>query len=226
MHRKNIRRIITKQLKTEHPHWKKMTRKSKKKLLQQIVDEAVNNYDYSQTLDIPIEELTGVEDQISSGGIRSIPEMADYIKNFHNDNLFDFDKRRKPYSEIIDQELQFIINSFIAPDGYSAAHREVQPYQLFRMELLKIIKYPEISYRKFCSDEYFGRERKQNRRFVRLPLNTKDQVHHTELCHFRMGLLFRQLMNVFVYFFIISINQVALKISSFMALIRPNFLLK
>jgi hypothetical protein len=41
-----------------------MTRKSKKKLLQQIVDEAVNNYDYSQTLDIPIEELTRVEDQM------------------------------------------------------------------------------------------------------------------------------------------------------------------
>lgn len=62
MHRKNIRLIITKQLKIEHPHWKKMTRKSKKKLLQQILDEAVNNYDYSQALDIPIEQLTGVED--------------------------------------------------------------------------------------------------------------------------------------------------------------------
>jgi hypothetical protein len=90
------------------------------------VDEAVKNYDYSQTLDIPIEELTGVEDQMPSDGIRSIPEMADYIKNFHSNNLFDFDKRKKPYSEIVDQELQFIdqllddqiINSFIAPDGY------------------------------------------------------------------------------------------------------------
>ncbi len=143
-----------------------------------------------------------------SGGIRSLPEMADYINNFYNDNLFDFDKRGKPYIEIVDQELQFIdqllddqiINSFIAPESYSAPHREIQPYQLFRMELLKVIKYPEISYRKFCSDEYFGKERKQNRRFVRLPLNTKDQVHHTELCHFRTGLLFKQLMNVFVYF--------------------------
>jgi hypothetical protein len=53
MHRKNIRLIITKQLTTDHPHWKKMNRKSKKKLLQQIVDESVKNYDYSQTLDIP-----------------------------------------------------------------------------------------------------------------------------------------------------------------------------
>jgi len=66
MHRKNIRWIITKQLKTEHLHWKKMTRLS--------------------------------------------------IASLH------------------------------------------------RMELLKIIKYPEISYKKFFSAEYFGRERKQNRR--------------------------------------------------------------
>ncbi len=177
MHIKNIRRIITKQLKTDHPHWKKLIKKSKKKLIQQVVDEVTSNYDYSQALSLPIEELTGIEDQMPSEGIRSLPEMAAYIKTFHSDYFFNFDKRRKPYTEIIDQELQFIdqllddqiINSFIVPESYSAQHRKIQPYQLFRMELLKIIKYPEISYRKFCSDEYFGRERKQNRRFVRLP---------------------------------------------------------
>ena len=208
MHVKNIRRIITKQLKSSLPGWKKITRKSKKELTQAIMDEVVDNYDYSQRLDIPIEELTGVDDQSPSEGIRNLPEMAAYIENFHSDNLFDFDNRKKPYPEIADPELQFvdqlldnpIINSLIAPDGYSAPHREIQPYQLFRMELLKIIKYPEISYRKFCSDEYFGRERRQNRRFVRLPLNTKDQVDHTELCHFRSTLRFNQLMNVLVYF--------------------------
>lgn len=127
---------------------------------------------------------------------------------FHSDHLFQFDTLKKPYPEIVDPELQFIdqliddqiINSLIAPDVYSAVHRNIQPYQLFRMELLKTIKYPEISYRKFCSDEYFGRERKQNRRFVRLPLNIKMQADHTELCHFRRGLKFKQLMNVLVYF--------------------------
>jgi len=76
------------------------------------VDEAVNNYDCSQTLDIPIEELTRVEDQMPSERIRSLSEMANYIKNFHSDNLFDFDKRRKPYNEIVDQELQFIDQLF------------------------------------------------------------------------------------------------------------------
>ncbi len=208
MHEKNIRRIITNQLKKDFPNWKNMTRKSKKELTREIMIEVVDNYDYSQEFGLPIEKLTGIEDQSPSGGIRNLQEMAIYIENFHSDNLFDLDRLRKPYPEIVDEELQFvdqlldnqIINSLIAPEGYSAPHRDIQPYQLFRMELLKIIKYPEISYRKFCSDEYFGRERKQNRRFVRLPLNTKNQVDHTELCHFRNGLLFVQLMNVLVYF--------------------------
>lgn len=208
MHRKNIRQIITKQLKKSFPNWKKMTKKSKKELTQQIMIEVVGKYDYSQTLDIPIEELIGIEGQAPSAGIHSLPEMSSYIENFYFDNLFPFASQKKPYPEIVDPELQFIdqlidnhiINSLIAPDGYSAPHRDIQPYQLFRMELLKIIKYPEISYRKFCSDEYFGRERKQNRRFVRLPLNSKIQADHTELCHFRRGLNFKQLMNVLVYF--------------------------
>lgn len=208
MHQKNIRQLIVKQLKKKIPHWNKMVRKSKKELTKEIIDEIEGNYDYSQTLDVPIDNLIGIGAQQPSGGIRSLPEMAAYVENFHSDNLFDFDSQKKPYPEIVDPEMQFvdqllddqIINSFIAPDNYSAPHRDIQPYQLFRMEVLKILKYPEISYRKFCTDEYFGRERKQNRRFVRLPLTTNDQVDHTELCHFRLGLNFHQLMNILVYF--------------------------
>jgi len=207
MHIKNIRKTINKQLKSKHPHWKSMTRKDKKQLAKEVVDEVVKNYDYSQSLDLPVEALTGIDNQTPSGGIRSLSEMAEFIDNFHSDNLFGFDKKRKPYPEIIDPELKFIdelfddqvINTLLAPDSYSAPHRDIHPYQLFRMELLKILKYPEISYRKFCTDEYFGMERKQNRRFVRLPLNTKAIVDHTELSHFKTGLHFRQVMNVFVY---------------------------
>ena len=94
MHIKNIRKIVNKQLKTKHPHWKSMTRKTKKALALEVVDEVVKNY--SQTLDLPIEQLTGIDNQTPSGGIRSLSEMADFIDNFHSDNLFDFDKKRKP----------------------------------------------------------------------------------------------------------------------------------
>lgn len=207
MHQKNIRRLVKKQLKINHPHWKAMKKKEKKKVIKQIMDEVINDYDFSQTLNVPIEELTGIEDQVISRGIRTIEEMGRYIKNFYSDDLFRIDQRRPPFPEIVDKELQFIdeilddpiINTLISPKGYSANHRQIQPYQLFRMELLKVIKYPEISYRKFCTDDYFGKEQKQNRRFVRLPLNTKKQIDHTELCHFRNSLSFTQLMNLLVY---------------------------
>jgi hypothetical protein len=66
MHIKNIRRLITKQLKYNHPYWKTIKKKSKKELIKQIVDEVVKNYDYSQALNLPVEELTGIENhQIS-----------------------------------------------------------------------------------------------------------------------------------------------------------------
>jgi hypothetical protein len=208
MNNKNIRRIVVRQLKINHPYWKKLTRKTKKELARQVLAEVISNYDYDQVLDVPIEELTGIADQSPPTGIRNLTQMAEYIDNFYQDNLFDFDAAKKPYAEIYDEELRFIdqlldnsiINSLIAPEGYSAVHRFIQPYQLFRMELLKIIKYPEISYRKFCTDDYFGRDCKQNRRFVRLSLSNKDQVHHTELCHFRAGLSFKQAMNLLLYF--------------------------
>jgi len=54
--------------------------------------------------------------------------------------------------------------------------------------------------RKFCTEDYFGRDSKQNRRFARLSLSSKNQVHHTELSHFRSSLSFRQVMNLLLYF--------------------------
>jgi hypothetical protein len=59
---------MTMQLKYNYPRWKKMKRKFKKELFQQVVDEVLKNYDYSQALNLPIEELTGVEDQTPVGG--------------------------------------------------------------------------------------------------------------------------------------------------------------
>jgi hypothetical protein len=43
-----------------------------------------------------------------------------------------------------------VINCLVSYDGYSPSMREILPSQLLKAELLKAIKYPEISYRKFC----------------------------------------------------------------------------
>ena len=66
---------------------------NKKTLARKVVTEVVNNYDYSQILDLPIEQLTGIDNQVPSRGIRSLSKMEDFISNFHSDNLFDFDKK-------------------------------------------------------------------------------------------------------------------------------------
>jgi len=43
MHIKNIGKIVNKQLKIKHPHWKSMTRKIKKLLAKEVVDEKAFN---------------------------------------------------------------------------------------------------------------------------------------------------------------------------------------
>jgi len=55
-----------------------MTKNSKKELAKQVMDEVVSNYDYSQILDLPIERLTGTEDQTPSGGIRTLSKIIKY----------------------------------------------------------------------------------------------------------------------------------------------------
>lgn len=84
-------------------------------------------------------------------------------------------------------------------DGYSPAMRDLFPANLFRAELLKAIRYPEISYRKFCTEEYLGMDRKQNRVFCGLSLSKKDLIDHTQLSKFRTSLTFAQQLNLLVY---------------------------
>jgi len=95
MHRKNIRQIVIKQLKSNHPYWKKMTKKSKKELAKQVMDEIVGNYDYSQSLDLPIEKLTGIEEQtpetaplnqlaLNQGPLHLIPDIFSQCHFFSN----------------------------------------------------------------------------------------------------------------------------------------------
>ena len=126
-------------------------------------------------------------------------------------------KERHPL-HIKDQELRFIddllddkiINKLLSYDGYTPAMRGLYPGDFLRAELLKAVKYPEISYRKFCGDDndykghkenspYIGMDNKQNRAFIGLPLYRKQMISHVQMCQFRAGLTFTQLVNLTVY---------------------------
>jgi len=83
--------------------------------------------------------------------------------------------------------------------GIAASMRGIFPGNLFRAELLKAMRYPEISYRKFCTEEYFGLDRKQNRVFIGLSLSKKEMIDHTQLCKFRSSFPFVKQVNLLVY---------------------------
>jgi len=176
MHEKNIKRIVREQLKKKHPNWRRLAKKQKKQFAREVTDAVIAEYViYNQELDVPIEKLIGIEEQQVDRKIIPLQDMADFFDNFHQKSgVIDFAKYRKPWPEIHNKELQFIdklfddriLNSLLSYEGYSPQMRDIFPCQLFRAELMKALKYPEISYRKYCNEEYMGQERKENRRFL------------------------------------------------------------
>ncbi len=210
MHHKNIKLIIRKQLKKHYPNWKRLPRKIKKEIAEQMLKDTVAEYDFKQEITASAEDLLAVETQHPGRGIIKLDEMGQFIDKVNNNKIIQLctyrDKRSSTY--IVDEELRYIdalidndiINCLLAYDGYSPAMREVYPADFLRAELLKAIKYPEISYRKFCKKEYLGLDRTQNRVFIGLPLHKKIMIDHTQLCKFRSSLSFVQQTNLLIYF--------------------------
>jgi hypothetical protein len=217
MHPKNIKAIIRKQLKNYYPNWPRLPKKMKKYIAKKVLHEVVNNYDFKKGIKTSKPELLGIDGQLLTHGIMDLDQMARFIDTHENDVLFKLNyKSRHPL--LNDEELKFIdnllddriINKLLSYKGYTPSMRELFPSNFLRAELLKVIKYPEISYRKFCGDDktykghkenngYTGMENKQNRAFIGLPLNKKQMISHIQMCQFRSSLSFKQLVNLTVY---------------------------
>jgi len=207
MYHKQLKALIRKQLKKEYPHWKQLSKKEKKRLAKEVLHTVVETSDGQQELTMSPEELLGIEEQVPVEGMMTLEEMQAFIDTFPpapTDALFPSPRSRR---YVYDRELRFIddllddriLNAILSDEGYTPSMRTFFPSMCFRAELLKALKYPEISYRKFCEREYMGRERKQNRVFLGLPLHTANLIDHTQLSHFRTELSFVQMINVLVY---------------------------
>lgn len=207
MHHKNIKLIVRKQLKKKLPSWKFLNRKTKREISQKVLAEIESEYDFNLEVTAPQEELLGIEQQVADKGIVTLDEMAQLIDMVTNSRIIKLSTYKRSPIYIKDKELQFvdeliddrIINHLLSYEGYSPAMRDIFPSNLFRAELLKAIKYPEISYRKFCTEEYLGLDRKQNRVFAGLSLSKKEMIDHTQLSKFRSSLSFVQQVNLLVY---------------------------
>lgn len=207
MHHKDIKLIIKKQLKKDHPHWNQLTKKEKKELAKQVTDAVVKDYDFNQEIDEPVEELIGIETQIPNDDLIPLNKMDELIDDFYNHSMIDAGKLKKLRVNLTDSRLKFIdnlldnpiINRLLSYKGFTPSMRKYLPGDFLRAELLKAIKYPEISYRKYCTDEYLGLDRKENREFIGLPLHKKETIDHTQLSKFRNSLTFAQNVNLLVY---------------------------
>lgn len=208
MQHKDIKLTIRKQLKKQFPNWKRLSRKLKKELARKVLAEVIAEYDFKQKTVTPLAELLTIETQLPTKGIINLDNMAKFIDMFYGNRIVKFSTFKRSSRYITDEELLFVdqlidnglINRLLAYDGYSPTMREIFPANFLRAELLKAIKYPEISYRKFCDEEYLGLDRQQNRVFVGLPLHRNTMIDHTQLCKFRSGLSFTQQINLMVYF--------------------------
>ncbi|MCI5168276.1 MAG: hypothetical protein D3903_19850, partial [Candidatus Electrothrix sp. GM3_4] len=84
MKEKDIKRIIRKQLKSEHPNWKRIHRKRKKEIIKEITDAVAADYQvFDEELGIPIEELIGIEQQQPDSRIIPLQDMANFVDNFY-----------------------------------------------------------------------------------------------------------------------------------------------
>jgi hypothetical protein len=218
MHAKDIKAQVRKQLKTEYPNWKRLTKKEKKAISKMVLDEIIKGYDCNQEIETPLPELLGLENQLLTAGIMNLEEMERFIESHKSGILFNLRSKKRQTLYIKDMELRIIddilddqfINRLLSYDGYTPAMRKFTPSMFLRAELLKAIKYPEISYRKYCGDDksydgyksksdYMGMGNKQNRAFIGLPLNKKQMISHVQLSQFRNSLTFTQQVNLTVY---------------------------
>jgi hypothetical protein len=207
MHHKDIKLIIRKQLKKQFPNWKRLSRKELKEIAQKVLSELVAEYDFKKTVTARKEDLLGIEQQMPTKGIINLDSMAQLVDTVNKNRITKLSNSKRSARYIKDKELQFvdellndrILNRLLANEGYSPAKRDLFPNNFFRAELLKAIKFPGISYRKFCTEAYLGLDQQQNRVFIGLPLNKKDMIDHTQLSKFRSSISFVQQVNLLVY---------------------------
>jgi hypothetical protein len=180
------------------------SKKKKKELAKQVLNEVVNDYSFGESITAPLHELLGIPN-IQKQKFISLDKMERLIAE-HQSNVIPFPSKdrgkymRDPELRSIDKLFDNgIIDTLLAPPGFTPSMRTIFPYHLFRAELLKSLKYPEISYRKYCDTELNNLERKTNRAFVGLSLRNKVCISHSQLSQFRTALTFSQMVNIMVY---------------------------
>lgn len=203
MQAKDIKRLIRKQLKQQFPNWRRLPRKQKKALAKQVLADVASDSSPTNWKSVPMNELTGTP--WSLRGIIPLDKMGTFVEN-KTRGIISLSRVQAPKHLQGDEELRGIdamlddrvLNALLSYDGYTPTKRSMFPSQCFRAEILKSLRYPEWSYRKYCK-LISDLKSKTERSFIHLSLCAKVQIDHTYLSQFRSGLTFSQMVNLSVY---------------------------
>ena len=72
-----------------------MSKKEKREVSQQIVKAVIDQYDFKQEIDAPLEELTGIESQMPNDDIIPLSELDVLIDDFHKNSMIDVQKIKR-----------------------------------------------------------------------------------------------------------------------------------
>jgi hypothetical protein len=139
MQAKYIKRLVIKQLKQRFPHWRRLTRKQKKALADQVLRETASDSSSEAWKSVCLNELTG-----TPAGIISLDKMGTFVMN-KTRGIINLAKVQPPKQLQGDEELREIdamlddrvLNALLSYDGYTPTKRSMFPRQCFRAEILK-----------------------------------------------------------------------------------------
>lgn len=203
MQEKDIRRLVVKQLKRDFPDWRRLTKKQKKELAKQVLEEVKGSYKSDELMNVPLNELTSTP--VPPAGLIPLGEMEGFVEDTTRCLLDVSMKRWQKHFD--DPELRFVdallddrvLNRLLATEGYTPCMRDVHPCHYLRAELLKSLRYPEFSYRKYCSEVINRLDNKRERSFIHLTLHKKICIDHSQLSRFRADLTYGQMLNLMTY---------------------------
>lgn len=217
---KALKKLTVKQIKKNYPGFNSHNKKQKKQIISAIWGQVYNNYDFNKETELSKQELLNIEpipdDVINIEQMKKLmtekqTKIIPLLPNACINHIKD--PELKAIYDIVDWDL---INRLLADQNYTPGKRDILPVQFFRAELLKHLKYPELSYRKFDEKEINNPERKENRAFIGLKRN--QSISHSQLSTFRSSVTFKKLVNVMVYFICLFLEKKPLSSSTFYAM--------
>jgi hypothetical protein len=176
MREKDIKRQFLNQLKKEFPNWRRLPGKEKKRIAKEVLQSVLAKHCSNEPATaIPVHELTNTP--IPMPGMIKLAEMERFIEGATR-SLLRFPVKRWP-TKSEDPQLQAIdalvddrvVNRLLAPEGYTPSMRDLFPCHYLRAELLKALRYSEVSYREYCRDVINRMDSKRQRAFIHLPLH-------------------------------------------------------